>query len=349
MQRFSMVCTGFLFFVGSAACSNSKSNDNTASDGGGGISRTASVSKSEPSSLAAAQSNQSANDNADTSANAQNYGSSGYGVSSLADLPTLTGNPSRGGRDNGPGRRPTCMEVQSMVGGSVDANDINVAFSLNFNNCQAGDQNGTMLNGNCTVSFTHDPNDPNAPLSIGFDTDANRTFPDGSTMHIHGLPHDPSHPAVTVDTNGTISANGNSVVTRTITATENRVRSLDGNVTLDMNVTLETLVTVDSYTDGAIVSRVINGNTTVHHNRLDVTSKQTFTNVIEVFSQCDCYPVGGTIEQTTALDSDPNTVALDRTFTFTSVCGTVNVDTTVSTDPNIVTGTAILTLDACDN
>ncbi len=346
MQRSHFIHTTLLLFVGSVACSSAKNDSNNGTDNGTG---TASASSTEPSALAVTQSGQSVNDNADTSANAQNYGASGYGVSFLARIPALIGNPNRGGRDNGPGRRPDCMHVQGAGSANVDANTASVAFSMNFDNCHSGDQNGTMMNGNCTVHLTHDPHDPNGPVSIGFGIDANRKFPDGSNMTIHGLPHDADHPAVTVDTNGTIAANGNSVVTRTITATENRVRSLNGNVILDMNITVESVTTVDAYTDGAIVSRVVNGNTMVHHNRLQMTSTHVYTNVTEVFSLCDCYPISGTVEQTTTLDSDPNTVVLDRTFSFTSTCGTVNVDTTVSTDPNILTGTATLTLDACDN
>lgn len=353
MQRFLIVPSALVLLVGSIACSSTKNADDTSNggtnNGDGGGSNKAAVTSNEPSALAATESSQAVDDDADTSANAQTYGASGYGVNFLAQIPTLIGDPGRGGRDNGPGRRPDCMHVQEMGGGSIDPNAASVAFSLSFDNCQSGDQNGTMMNGNCTVTLTHHPDDPNGPATIGFGVDANRHFPDGSNMNIHGLPPDGSHPAVTVDTNGTIAANGNSVVTRTITATENRVRTLNGNVILDMNITVEAVTTVDSYTDGTIVSRVVNGNTIVHHNLLKMTSKHTFTNVTEVFSQCDCYPISGTIEQSTALDSDPNTVILDRTFTFTSTCGTVDVDTTVSTDANILTGTATLTLDACQN
>ena len=355
MQRHFIVSTAFILLVGSFACSSARNaddtntggNNNTNGDGTG--SGKAVVTSTEPSALAATESSQAVDDDADTSANAQNYGSSGYGVSFIAKLPTLIGNPNRGGRDNGPGHRPDCMHVQGMAGGNIDPNAATVAFSLNFDNCQSGDQNNTMMDGNCTVTLTHNPNDPNGPATIGFGIDANRHFPDGSNMNIHGLPRDGGHPAVTVDTNGTIAANGNSVVTRTITAFENRVRTLNGNVILDMNVTVEAVTTVDAYTDGTLVSRVVNGNTLVHHNILKMTSTHAFTNVTEVFSACDCYPISGTIEQTTTLDSDPNTVVLDRTFTFTSTCGTVDVDTTVSTDPNILTGTATLTLDACQN
>ena len=289
MQRHFIVSTVFILLVGSLACSSSKNADDTnngssnnSSGDGSGTSK-AVVTSTEPSVLAATQSSQSVGDDADTSANAQTYGSSGYGVSALANLPTLVGNPNRRGRDNGPGRRPDCMHVQGMAGGNVDPNAATVAFSLNFDNCQTGDQNGTMMNGNCTVSLTHNPNDPNGPATIGFGVDANRQYPDGSTMNIHGLPRDGSHPAVTVDTNGTIAADGNSVVTRTITATENRVRTLDGNVILDMNITVEDVTTVDAYTDGTLVGRVVNGNTLVHHNILKMTSTQTFTNVTEVF------------------------------------------------------------------
>jgi hypothetical protein len=129
---------------------------------------------------------------------------------------------------------------------------------------------------------------------------------------------------VDIDTTSSLHAEGrrsDGTVSRTLNVQEHRVRTgPGGRVWWDLDVSLDAMHGVDTFdpTTNKLTERLINGSGSIHGRNRDYTVNATLTDILRRPAEC-CYPVGGTLELV-AEGRNGNTA--ERSFTFTSTCGT---------------------------
>ncbi len=133
---------------------------------------------------------------------------------------------------------------------------------------------------------------------------------------------------VEIDSSATMHASGSfqsGDISRVINGTEHRVRDqANSDPIFDIDLTLTNLQVDDTYDTQslALVRRVFNGTGSVEHNRADFTTTHVASHLTMERALCAC-PIAGTIAQTVEKDGN---VERERTYTFTSDCGLVEMD-----------------------
>jgi hypothetical protein len=235
-------------------------------------------------------------------------------------------------------------EVEAAVVGSTSGLTFDANITYDPTHCSRG----RKLSGTASLSAAFDGNG----RTLKVFEDMTQTLVNGDVVAIQSLVA--NTPTYTLTATGN-AKDGN--VQLDVSVSEHRTRrATTGDTVFDVSISTAAdapLKVITGYvadansllsSSAAKTRTIASGTNVLVHNMAQYTARHTFADLRYALDTCNC-PVGGALQEEVTY-KDTSLGGYSRVYTFTA-CGTADVNTSASTNPNVIVGTSTVTWDSC--